>query len=52
MDSPQSEEGENDLEGVTSNYRFDQEVILEGLKGRAMEDKVPDVGLSPKNYYQ
>jgi hypothetical protein len=48
MDSPQSEEGENDLEGVTSNYRFDQEVILEGLKGRAMEDKVPDVGLSPK----
>jgi hypothetical protein len=48
MDSPQSEEGENDPKGFTSNYRFGQEVILEGLKGRAMEDKVPDVGLSPK----
>jgi hypothetical protein len=48
MDSPQSEEGENDPEGVSRNYRFDQKVILEGLKGKAMEDKVPDVGLSPK----
>jgi hypothetical protein len=48
MDSPHLKEGENDPEGVTSNYGFDPEVILESMNGQALEDKVPDVGLSPK----
>jgi hypothetical protein len=49
MESSQSEESDNDPEGVSGNYRFDPEVILEGLRGPAKKDKVPDVGLSPKN---
>jgi hypothetical protein len=49
MESSQSEESDNDPEGVSCNYRFDPKVIIEGLKGIAEEDKVPDVGISPKN---
>lgn len=48
MESQQSQDGDNDLEDVRSEYQFDPKAILEGLKGRAKEDKIQDVVFTPK----